>query len=319
MLGSDGIEPTEGTEGKRRYFDPNIPRKGQVLQSHLEVTHEDGAAPPFFSLIEFNLSGLCNRTCVFCPRADPKVYPNVNEHIPITLYEKIMGELAEVDYAGMILYSAFGEPLLYKNIEAILQLSKEYCPKVRIESVTDGDFVTPAKLRSLFGAGLDTLLISMYDGPEQVEKFEGMMAEAGLSDKQVVLRKRWLPPEEHYGITLSNRAGMVELPDVGVGPLSEPLKRPCFYPFYQVLVDYDGAVLLCPHDWGKKLIVGNLNRQSIHELWDSRTMRRVRQNLANSDRNFAPCDKCDVDGTLMGNDHFDRWMKYYDGHAASRT
>lgn len=305
--------------GNRKFFDPNIPRKGKALDQNREVAGEATNTPPFFSLIEFNLSGLCNRTCIFCPRVDPKVYPNVNEHIPIELYEKIMMELAEVEYDGMILYSAFGEPLLYKNIESLLKMSKRYCPNVRNETVTDGDFVTPDKLRALFDAGLDTLLISLYDGPEQVEKFQTMIDEVGLSESQVILRKRWLPPEEHYGITLSNRAGMVEIPQVGVGKLSEPLKQPCFYPFYQVLVDYDGAVLLCPHDWGKKLIVGNVNDNSIHELWNNRVMRRVRQNMAGSDRNFAPCDSCDVDGTLMGRSHFDGWMGYYDRQATSKN
>jgi len=296
---------------KHKYFDPNITRKGEALQRHLKESNEDSEAPPFFSLIEFNLSGLCNRKCVFCPRADPSVYPNVNEHISLDLYEKIMRELSEVEYSGMILYSAFGEPLLYKNIEAVLKISKEYCPNVRNETVTDGDFVTPAKLQSLFAAGLDTLLISLYDGPEQMDVFQAMIDEVGLSDTQVVLRKRWLPPEEHYGITLSNRAGMVNIPEVGISALAEPLQRPCFYPFYQVLVNYDGAVLLCPHDWGKEIIVGNLNDSTIHDLWDSKIMRRTRRNLANSDRNFAPCKTCDVDGTLMGRPHFEQWIKYY--------
>ena len=304
------------SKGTRKFFDPNIPRKGKALEQHLEGAGGGSGSPPFFSLIEFNLSGLCNRKCVFCPRVNPAVYPNVNEHIPIELYEKIMRDLAEVRYDGMILYSAFGEPLLYKSIEVLLEISKRHCPNVRIETVTDGDFVTPDKLRALFGAGLDTLLISLYDSPDQVDIFQGMMAEVGLTDSQVVLRKRWLPPSEHFGITLSNRAGMVEIPQAGVGKLMEPLKQPCYYPFYQVLVDYDGAVLLCPHDWGKKLIVGNLNHQSIHELWDSPIMRRVRRSLAAADRNFPPCDKCDVDGKLMGRSHFDGWMEYYGKQAA---
>ena len=307
------------TTGKRRFFDPNIPRKGKALDLNLRESSNETSSPPFFSLIEFNLSGLCNRKCVFCPRANPEVYPNVNEHIPIALYEKIMKELAEVDYDGMILYSAFGEPLLYKNIEVVLELSKRHCPKVHIETVTDGDFVTPEKLRSLFAAGLDTLLISMYDGPEQEEQFQEIIDQVDLGDSQVILRKRWLPPEEHYGITLNNRAGMIELPEIGIVPLKEPLKRPCFYPFYQVLVDYDGAVLLCPHDWRKKLIVGNLNDRTIHDLWDSRVMRRLRKNLANSDRNFAPCNECDVDGTLMGKEHFDGWSNYYDRQASPKA
>ena len=293
------------------FLDPNIPRKSGVLDHHLVESHQDRALLPFFSLIGFNLSGLCNRTCVFCPRVNPKIYPNINKHIPVELYERIVKELAEVEYDGMILFSAFSEPLLYKRIEVVIELSKPYCPKVRIEAVTDGDFVTPDKLRSLFAAGLDTLLISLYDGPHQVDAFEAMMSEVGLNDTQVVLRKRWLPPEEHYGITLSNRAGMVGIPDAAIGKLKEPLKRQCFYPFYQTLVDYDGSVLLCPHDWGKKLVAGNLNHQSIQEIWNGRVMRRVRRNLANADRNFPPCNECDVDGTLMGERHFEQWMAYY--------
>ncbi len=224
-----------------------------------------------------------------------------------------MTELGEAEYDGMILYSAFSEPLLYKQVEPLIELSKRYCPSVRIEIVTDGDFVTPARLSSLFGAGLDTLLISMYDGPHQKKVFQGMMTEVGLTSSQVVLRKRWLPPEEHYGITLSNRSGMVEIREAGVGKIKEPLKRRCNYPFFQVVIDYDGAVLLCPHDWGKKLIAGNLNNESLLDVWNGRQMKRARLSLAQADRNFAPCNTCNVDGALLGQSHFDRWIEYYQG------
>ena len=300
------------------FIDPNIQRKGGLLNRHLKSKYESEGALPFFSLIEFNLSGLCNRTCVFCPRSDPKVYPNRNEHIPVELYEKVMRELAQVDYDGVFLYSAFSEPLLYKKIEVIIEMSKEYLPKVRLEAVTDGDFVEPAKLRSLFGAGLDALFISMYDGPEQEEKFSEMRGEVGLTDNQVILRRRWLPPEEHYGITLNNRSGMIEVPEAGLFRIKEPLKRRCFYPFYQVLVDYDGAVLLCPHDWAKKLVVGNVRDKTVHEIWNSAVIRRVRTSLAKADRNFAPCNQCDVDGTLMGSSHFNRWLSSDEGQTSGQ-
>ncbi len=314
----NGREMVE-TEIKHKFLDPNLPRKSGLVASNLESSRKTDSEPPFISLIEFNLSGLCNRTCVFCPRVDPQVFPNINEHIPVELYEKIMGELAEVHYDGIIMYSGFGEPLLYKKIEVLLQMSKRYCPLARIESVTDGDFVTPKKIRSLFDAGLDTLLISMYDGPHQEEHFQAMIDEVGLDEGRVVLRKRWLPPEEHFGITLNNRSGMVEIEGTGVGRLAEPMRRTCYYPFYQVMVDYDGSLLLCPHDWGKKLVVGNLRDRSIHELWRSRIMKRVRTNLARSDRNFAPCDGCDVDGTLIGRPHFEKWNEFYERETAARA
>ena len=31
--------------------------------------------------VEINTTELCNRTCVFCPRHDPKVFPNRNLHL----------------------------------------------------------------------------------------------------------------------------------------------------------------------------------------------------------------------------------------------
>ena len=49
-----------------KFFDPNIVRKRTILNQHL-AKNQDNAPIPFFSLIEFNLSGLCNRKCVFVP------------------------------------------------------------------------------------------------------------------------------------------------------------------------------------------------------------------------------------------------------------
>ncbi len=295
---------------EKRFLDPNIARKDQFFDAHM-ARQSDDALPPFFTLIEFNLSGLCNRKCVFCPRVDPKIFPNINEHIPLELYEKIMKDLGSVGFSGTILHSGFGEPLLHRKLEVLIEMTRLHCPEARVEANTDGDFVKPKKLRSLFGAGLTTLNISMYDGPEQEPVFAAMREEVGLTEEQLILRARWLPPEEHYGITLSNRAGMVDIEDVGVTKLKEPLKKPCHYPFFQTMVDYDGSVLLCPHDWGKKIIVGNLHHQSILDLWNGRVMRRVRLSLASSDRDFPPCDVCDVDGTLNGRTHFEKWMEYY--------
>lgn len=291
-------------------IDINIPRKGRLIDDDFDETR--GVRLPLFSLIEFNLSGLCNRTCVFCPRVDPAIFPNRNEHIPLELYEKIMRELAELSYTGMINYAGFGEPLLTKRLDVLITMTKRHCPSARLEMVTNGDSATAERLRALFDAGLDTLLVSMYDGPEQLPHFERMREEAGLTNEQLLLRVRWLPAEQHFGIALSNRGGSVEIREAGVTRLSEPLKRRCHYPFYMVMVDYDGSLLLCPHDWGKKLVIGNLNQDRIVDLWDGDAMQQVRKRLAAADRDFAPCDVCDVDGTLMGARHFQAWRRHYD-------
>ncbi len=295
----------------RDFIDPNIARKDKFVEGHF-AQHAEGGGPPIFSLIEFNLSGLCSRKCVFCPRVDPKIFPNVDRHMSLGLYEKVMKDLAKVRFDGTVLYSAFSEPLLYKGLEKIIRLSKDCCPDARIEIVSNGDLATGQRLSALFNAGLATFSVSMYDGPHQVEHFRRLQAEAGLRDDQMPLRVRWLSPEEHFGITLSNRAGAVAIKDIGIVPLKRPLKRPCYYPFYQILVDYDGSVLLCAHDWARRLIAGNVNDDSILTIWDNDVLKRVRRKLIKSDRGFPPCSLCDAKGILIGKKHFDKWGEYYE-------
>ena len=70
---------------------------------------------PFFTRIEFSITDLCNRTCEFCPRANPSIYPNNNQEMSLELYEKIMSDLASFDWQGGIVFSAFGEPLLHNH------------------------------------------------------------------------------------------------------------------------------------------------------------------------------------------------------------
>ena len=297
-------------EGVPKFIDPNIDRKNKFLGEYL-TAQKNGNALPLFSMIEFNLSGLCTRQCVFCPRSDPKAFPNINEHISEGLYEKVMADLQKANWNGIILYSAFSEPLLHKNIEEIIGLSKKYLPSAHVEMVSNGDLVTLEQISKLFAAGLTALSISMYDGPHQVEHFRELQKKAGLRDDQLMLRARWLPPEEHFGITLSNRAGAVNLKEVGVTALKEPLKKICFYPFYQTLIDYDGSVLLCCHDWDRKLISGNVKEKSIIDIWNSNVLRRVRMNLAQANRSFPPCNLCDTRGELMGRQHFEKIIEFY--------
>lgn len=296
---------------KREFIDINIPRKSKWLDGHVNRRDNDGR-PPMFAVLEFDLTGLCNRRCVFCPRSDPKVFPNIDRHMPSGLYEKIMRDIADADFDGTIVYSGFGEPLLYKDIETVIGLSRKYCPSAKIEILTNGDLLTADRLSGLFKAGITAICISMYDGPSQVNHFTELRKCAGLRDDQVILRKRWLGPEEHFGINLCNRGGTLNMEKIGGAPLKKPIKRSCYYPFCQTLIDYDGRVLLCTHDWGRKLIAGNVNDDSILDIWNNDILKKVKMHLIKEDRDFPPCDRCDVDGVLMGGGHFRKWIDYYD-------
>lgn len=271
---------------------------------------------PIFSWIEFSLSGLCNRVCVFCPRSDPKEFPNLNVHMSIDSYTSVMNDLKEINYKGGIIYSGFSEPILYKHIFEVIKITKSILPNNRIELITNGDHLKIEKLNKLFEVGLTQISVSLYDGPHQIENFKKLKSEAKLSDDQFDLRFRWANVESDngvsYGINITNRAGAIDMPDIDVVRLKEGLKKKCFYPFYQIMVDYDGAVLLCNHDWHKKLIVGNINDESILDIWNNEVYKRTRNNLSNALRIDSPCNKCDANGTMMGGEFVKEWENFYE-------
>ena len=90
--------------------------------------------------------------------------------------------------------------------------------------------------------------------------------------------------------------------------LKKSINEPCYYPSYNFFIDYNGDVLMCSHDWGKKNILGNLNNESIMSIWLSENAKNSRLNLTNSDRNFSPCNVCDVKGSLIGESHAKAWQ-----------
>lgn len=293
------------------WIDPNVPRKGYILKERIHSGLHQSDDFPLFSLFELDITDLCNRFCEFCPRVNREAFPNKGEFMSMELYRRLMEELSELGYSGIIAYSGFSEPLLCREINEMVSIARASCPKSRIELYTNGDPLDAGKLFKLFKDGLSSIHISLYDSLEQKEKFLTMKDKAGIKDEQFFLRERFLKREEGYGLTLSNRVGMIDFEKTGMKRLSRSLKSRCYYPFYMMMVHYTGKVFICSHDWGEKLVVGDLNESSIIDIWRGKSIELVRNMLANADRDFCPCNACDVKGTLMGEAHFKKWEAYH--------
>jgi len=291
---------------KNKFIDPLISRKKKITDA-LQLASNGNPLP---SVVEISESGMCNRVCSFCPRSAPD-YPHKNEFISSKLIEKISSELSEYDYSGIFLFSGFVEPMLDVNIYNLIKIVKKYLPKAKIEMVTNGDVLNKERTLKLFKSGLKTLLVSIYDEKKEAENMEIMLKDAGLKEDQYKVRHRYLPESDNFGITLSNRAGMMENAEYKIPALKKALKKPCYYPHYTFFMDYTGEVLVCSHDWGKKLVVGDLNKNSFIDIWLGKKFKFAREKLLKADRNFSPCNTCDVDGEYMGLKHAQSWKELY--------
>jgi 2-deoxy-scyllo-inosamine dehydrogenase (SAM-dependent)/8-amino-3,8-dideoxy-alpha-D-manno-octulosonate transaminase len=59
-----------------------------------------------------------------------------------TLFEKIINELAIIDFDGRISYHFYGEPLLDKRLPRFVSETRRRVPKSTTEIYSNGDFLT---------------------------------------------------------------------------------------------------------------------------------------------------------------------------------
>lgn len=291
----------------------NTDNQYSFLQRRLSLEQEyfskltDNDILKSISSVDVTTIDLCNRTCVFCPRHNPEVYPNRNLRMTAEGARTIAKKLQDIDYTGTIAISGFGENLLNPEINDIVRAFKDNTPGAFVECNTNGDPLTTQKAENLFAAGLDCLNINMYDGPEQLEKFDQMLK--GIPVEKYKYRVHW--GEDDYGIIYNNRSGLIKWMDDSLSP-KQAIKSPCYYPFYKMFVDWNGDVLFCANDWGRVRVVGNLQQQTVREVWLSKEMHKVRAHLMEGDRSLKPCNTCSVNGTLVGKKSFDMLKDYYE-------
>jgi radical SAM protein with 4Fe4S-binding SPASM domain len=277
----------------------NLERKAVLIDDSFELLP---GGVPLPAWIELSPAEMCNRRCEFCPKADPQ-FPNQPLTMPPALYRKIAGDLEDLGYQGAIVLSGYGEPMMSRRIfDMVHHLSQV----ARVELVTDGDFLTTATAARLLESGVSLILVSMYDGPEQVAHFNQVFAAADVPQQCYVLRERWQDAGQDYGVKLTNRAGTVA---AGRQPAVPDCL--CYYPAYSMMVDWNGDVLLCCQDWNRQIRAGNLAYQTLLEVWDSPTLRKYRMALAHGRKGLTPCARCNAAGTLHGAKHAEAWQQYY--------
>ena len=277
----------------------NIDRKQPTIN---DVVIRDGI--PLFSFLELNINEICNRVCPFCPRANPEIYPNQNIHMSVELAAKIADQLSEINFSGIVNISGTGEPLLTKNIDKIIRKFGE--KNIHIEVVTNGDVLSakvgPKIIKKAYAAGLKQFVVSMYDGPEQIIHFNKLFQECGIDESMYSLRDRWYDESENYGLLYTNRAGNIKGQDV------KNLGFACYYTHYAMYIDWNGDILLCCQDmYNRTIKFGNAHDDKILDVWRDAKLSEYRKKLKNGDRSNSPCNNCNANGRIFGENHANIW------------
>ena len=175
-----------------------------------------------------------------------------------------------------------------------------------IEVITNGDTLNSNTLKKLYNAKASKVLISMYDGPEQIKKFKRIIKISKVPKDLVILRDRWYGKSKDYGVKLTNRTGTIKVGN----QVSNNFHKKCYYPSYQVLIDWNGDVFLCPQDWQRRNTMGNMMQESIFNIWTGEILKKYRKLLLEGKRKLSPCNSCNATGTLLGYKHAKAWLEF---------
>ena len=115
--------------------------------------------------------------------------------------------------------------------------------------MTNGDPLNEKNLTELYNSNLSKIVVSLYDGPDQKQKFLDLIEKLKISEDFLVLRDRWEKGSE-FDKYLTNRAGTLNS-----SQQNDPknfLNKKCYYTAYHAQIDWNGDFYLCPHDWHAK-------------------------------------------------------------------
>jgi uncharacterized Fe-S cluster-containing radical SAM superfamily protein len=276
---------------------------------------------PSTILIE-NTNG-CNARCVMCPR---ETLTRKRGFMEFGLFEKIIGEVSNARRTPVVHLHGFGEPLLDESLPERIALAKARGIK-HTYLVTNASLLFPETSRKIVNAGLDTMKISFYGADEESYRatMKGLDFKVALRNIgefariRKALKKRtpklilqYLPQEVNEAKTkefrslwrsvLDKKAGdclnCSSLHNYGGGRaynrLGEKIVSVCFYPWTALSVLCDGRAVTCCMDYNGVQDVGDLNFQSVGEIWNGPALSAIRKKFGKLDYSgFPTCLRCD--------------------------
>jgi sulfatase maturation enzyme AslB (radical SAM superfamily) len=240
-----------------------------------------------FKVILLETMRACTRRCPFCAFGQQKPHPQLGQIMPLEILQKIAAELRLLSFRGRISPYCINEPLLDKRIVDIVRLFRSACPGAFISLNSNGDLLNESLYAELEKAGLDRLALSVYDDQVLVRL------------KNLVSRSRIAVIDmRHAQGRLENRGGSIRSEEnhFYFKPGSM-VHLPCRRPGNMIVVQPNGKVVLCCSDMYGEQVQGDVNCQSLAEIWQIEHFLRVRQQLAHHRRGLLLCEPCTHNGS----------------------
>jgi len=300
----------------------NVRQKADVLEKK----------PPF--CVQIENTSFCNISCIFCAHES---MARKQSFIKASLYKHIIDQCAELKVSQIHL-GGYGEPLMDKEYVSKVRYAKSKGIK-RVFSVTNGVLLKEEISRNIIEAGLDYLGISidavtnqtygrvhrmigsgkplyLYDQVhENVETLARLKKEMGSQNPLIQVRfKDFEANKGEMSAFVKKYSKLVDQVNIyqnvtkwpGSGmnnnlPQQIPsLYFPCYNLWTSMYVCSNGKVALCVQDYDCRIELGDLEKQSLMDVWSGTRMREVRKlHLKRRFDEVLVCRDCDINSHLV--------------------
>jgi radical SAM protein with 4Fe4S-binding SPASM domain len=248
----------------------------------------------------------------------------------LDLFKKIIDDIEEFFIPiKMLELGMHGEPFLNPNLPKMISYAKSKSYFNRVSLVSNGSLLTRDRVIPAIEAGLDQLDISVNGiSNEHFQKITGAKV-----DFQAYVQNIKYAFEHRQNCIITTKAMSecltkeqkqtfieifapicdqifiehlvpywpehdIEWPEVQQTMLGEKIfncSEVCPFIFYKMRITSDGKAILCSADWNHKLVIGDLRKQSIKDIWNSDILLEYQIKFLRLERKEIPfCNKCEM-------------------------
>jgi radical SAM protein with 4Fe4S-binding SPASM domain len=292
---------------------------------------------PFAWTLFLDVTNACNFKCIFCPTGNPDMLAGTKRtlgHMSMELFEKIVRDLKQAPRLKMLNLYKDGEPLVHRQFTRMVQMLKDADVSERLWVKTNGVLIE--RHPDLATCGLDMVGISVPGVNEQaIRKVAGVkvdyqryvetvkrlyessrtfeisvkIADTGLEQGEIDKFYHdfedisdYISVEGLHGWSASDVKNL-QIHDSGTFDGNKfEYKTTCPLPFYMMTVNWNGVVSVCNDDWGYWHQLGNVNNESLLEIWNGERYSEFRRmHLDGRRRDNKACGTCQYVNALPDN------------------
>ena len=250
----------------------------------------------------------CNLRCTFCFVTDGMTRDG--GFMDFNRFKKIIDDCTDLEHLCM---HNWGEPLLHKDIFRMIEYAKNKGVNYVVMN-TNGTLLTDKMINRIVNSKLDIIRFSIDGSAETFKRVRGVELEnIEKNIKKLKIIKEKKRPELKMGVVFTveeDTEGDAEeyinhwekivdhvrlQPKLITSPRTEVCPEPFGKDYGKLVVLWDGRVIPCCVDYNANLMIGNIQNDTIPNLWKSEKLNILREQHLKGEfpDTCANCNECE--------------------------